>query len=673
MVTVFINEFIQLFLRYVIIVVLVIGMTFLFPGKTRASNTTAITVDASQNLGQMPGIAAVGMELSQGGDNFYKFYFRKKYAEDIENTGSIYRTGLNLRYHVSDLSDDIEEYMDHLNDFNNTTLLYKKKGVDLILTIYGMPKWLSKRCRKNTDGKYICVPHWGATPPTDYDAWAEHVKRIVSYYKYKLGLDLLYEIWNEPDQGYLFSNTDFWLGSQEEYFKLYKYSVKGVREADPDAKIGGPASSIWDKGVIEEFIKYAATNNLPIDFITWHTYVGWNNFWGTRREYQEMANTIRKWLKQYGYDENTPLIIDEWNYDASLIDIKDHTTERTSAYVIFAIFQMFETGIDKQAFFNFVDFEHNPLFSGSPGIMSNEGIIKSVYNAFKALSILQGKPESEISNRLKANITSKDGFLAAIASQTKDNRKVRILISNYIPSNRMIKNAFPLKTYPYALKYRKKPRKITLNLKNIPFSGDAIMTTYLIDKDHSNSCRYNKKTEEIQTDTPCGNNGIVDKLVMQAKIETQEKALLEAIAYLKYKGYLQSQIDIIAKQLRNCFQINRKSIFKDCISPSLELICSQVMSLGSYPPDCTVFEQDVIDCNNVYHNTYDNLYFSGDHTSFTGQAINVSMWIDKINNDTNISLEGSKQMKQINITNGSYQETLTLQPYSVALVEINIP
>ncbi|MBE7444259.1 MAG: hypothetical protein HS132_03070 [Planctomycetia bacterium] len=48
-------------------------------------------------------------------------------------------------------------------------------------------------------------------------------------------------------------------------------------------KIGGPASSVWDNGAIEEFIKYAATNNLPIDFITWHMYAGWNNFGDTNQ------------------------------------------------------------------------------------------------------------------------------------------------------------------------------------------------------------------------------------------------------------------------------------------------------------------------------------------------------------------------------------------------------
>ncbi|GAN33057.1 GH39 family glycosyl hydrolase [Candidatus Brocadia sinica] len=650
----------------------IILISWIFPLYTKAeeaSGNTEITVDASQNLGQMPGIAAVGVELSQWGNDFYKFYFRKRYEEDIENAGSIYRTGLNLRYHVSDLSNDIEKYIKHLNDFDSTTLSYEKEGVDLILTIYGMPKWLSKRCVKKRDGKYVCGPNWGATPPTDYDAWAEHVKGIVGYYKYKLGLDLWYEIWNEPDQGYLFSNTDFWFGSQEEYFTLYKYSVKGALEADPHVKIGGPGASIWDKGVIEEFIKYAATNNLPIDFITWHMYVGWNNFWGTKAEYREMASSIKQWLKQYGYDENTPLIIDEWNYDASLNDLEDHTTERNSAYAVYAMHNMLDTGIDKQAFFNFVDFEHNPLFSGSTGAMSNEGVIKSVYNALKALAIVQGEPENEIPNRLKADVHD-DTFLAAIASQTHDNRTIRILISNYIPTAAMLKNAFPPETYPSALKYRKNPREITLNLKNIPFSGDATMTTYLIDKDHANSCRYNKKTEEEQTDSPCGTNGIVDKLVLQAESESQEKAFLEAIYYLKDKGYTESQIAIITRQLGNCFKMDRESIFTDCISTSLESACAQVISTGSYPPDCNVFEQDVIDCNNVYHNTHDDLYFFGDHTSLSGQTITVSTWIDKINNDPNISLEGSEQTKQIHIINGSYQEVITLQPYAVFLVEI---
>ncbi|KAA0245807.1 MAG: hypothetical protein DYG83_00005, partial [Candidatus Brocadia sp. AMX2] len=374
-------------------------------------------------------------------------------------------------------------------------------------------------------------------------------------------------------------------------------------------------------------------------------------------------------LKQYGYDENTPLIIDEWNYDASLNDLEDHTTERNSAYAVYAMHNMLDTGIDKQAFFNFVDFEHNPLFSGSTGAMSNEGVIKSVYNALKALAIVQGEPENEIPNRLKADVHD-DTFLAAIASQTHDNRTIRILISNYIPTAAMLKNAFPPETYPSALKYRKNPREITLNLKNIPFSGDATMTTYLIDKDHANSCRYNKKTEEEQTDSPCGTNGIVDKLVLQAESESQEKAFLEAIYYLKDKGYTESQIAIITRQLGNCFKMDRESIFTDCISTSLESACAQVISTGSYPPDCNVFEQDVIDCNNVYHNTHDDLYFFGDHTSLSGQTITVSTWIDKINNDPNISLEGSEQTKQIHIINGSYQEVITLQPYAVFLVEI---
>ncbi|MDR4509886.1 MAG: hypothetical protein MRJ65_16905 [Candidatus Brocadiaceae bacterium] len=644
----------------------------LFCTKTgEASSATEITVDVSQRLGQMPAIVAVGVELSQWGNDFYKFYFRKKYEHDIENIGSIYRTGLNLRYHVSDLSDSIKKYVKHLSDFDSATSSYEKEGVNLILTIYGMPKWLSERCIEKGDGEYICGPNWGATPPTDYDAWAEHVKGIVSYYKHKSGLDLWYEIWNEPDQGYLFSNTDFWLGSQEEYFTLYKYSVKGALEADPHVKIGGPGGSIWDKGVIEEFIKYAATNNLPIDFITWHMYVGWNNFWGTKSEYREMANTIKQWLRQYGYDENTPLIIDEWNHDASLNDLEEHTTEWDSAYVVYAIYNMLDTGIDKQTFFNFVDFENNSLFSGSTGTMSNEGIIKSVYNALKALAILQGKSESEITHRLKADVD--DSFLAAIASQTKDNRIIRILISNYIPTVPMLKNAFSPEVYPSAVKYRKNPREITLDLKNVPFSGNAIMTTYLIDYDHANSCKYNKKTEEVQTNAPCGKNGIVDKLVMQAEKESQEKAFLEAVYYLKYKGYTEIQIAIITKQLGDCFKMNRESIFKDCIRASLESTCSQVMDSGSYPPDCNIFEQDIIDCNSVYHSAHDDLFFSGAHTSLLGQTITVSTWIDKINNDPNISLEGSKQTKQIDIINGSYQESITLRPYSVFLIELTLP
>ena len=66
------------------------------------------------------------------------------------------------------------------------------------------------------------------------------------------------------------------------------------------------------------------------------------------------------------------------------------------------------------------------------------------------------------------------------------------------------------------------------------------------------------------------------------------------------------------------------------------------------------------------------LFYYGKYTDSNGKTIRNSMWIDKINRDLNISLEGSKKTKEITIQNsGIYKEIITMQPNAVVLIEIS--
>jgi xylan 1,4-beta-xylosidase len=107
-------------------------------------------------------------------------------------------------------------------------------------------------------------------PPKDYEAWAAYIGRFVQFLIDRYGKKEVeswpFEVWNEPD---LFT---FFHGTQEEYFKLYKYTVEAIKKIDPAIKVGGPSTSgcRW----VKEFQDYCKTNNVPYDFVSTHHYPG---------------------------------------------------------------------------------------------------------------------------------------------------------------------------------------------------------------------------------------------------------------------------------------------------------------------------------------------------------------------------------------------------------------
>ena len=71
-------------------------------------------------------------------------------------------------------------------------------------------------------------------------------------------------MWNEPNL------VVFWTGSQADYFRLYAEAARAVKAVDSRLPVGGPstAASEW----IEPLAAYAEQHELPLDFVTSHTY-----------------------------------------------------------------------------------------------------------------------------------------------------------------------------------------------------------------------------------------------------------------------------------------------------------------------------------------------------------------------------------------------------------------
>jgi xylan 1,4-beta-xylosidase len=116
-------------------------------------------------------------------------------------------------------------------------------------------------------------------PPKDYDNWYSLVYNIVKHCVERYGKEKVakwkWELWNEPDI------KEYWLGTEEEYFRLYDFTAAAVKAALPEAQIGGNAvtqSTTRGTPFLIRFIEHClqgnnfknATVGAPLDFITFH-------------------------------------------------------------------------------------------------------------------------------------------------------------------------------------------------------------------------------------------------------------------------------------------------------------------------------------------------------------------------------------------------------------------
>jgi xylan 1,4-beta-xylosidase len=115
-----------------------------------------------------------------------------------------------------------------------------------------------------------------ATPPNDYDKWAEliyqWVKHSVARYGQREVESWYWEVWNEPDGFYLIAPDP-----QREYFKMYDYAADAVKRALPTARMGGPHTAVAGR-FMDAFLQHClhgknlatGKTGAPLDFVAFH-------------------------------------------------------------------------------------------------------------------------------------------------------------------------------------------------------------------------------------------------------------------------------------------------------------------------------------------------------------------------------------------------------------------
>lgn len=231
------------------------------------------------------------------------------------------------------------------------------------------------------------------TPPVSYEKWAELVEAVLNHLIDRYGREEVItwpvEVWNEP-------NIAFWAGTMEEYFKLYEYSAKAVKRADPRIKVGGPViCGIETEKWLRSFFEHCIGNNLPLDFVSRHCYtVGeptrrgqfvYHEVYEPAYMIEELKET-RKIMADYPQIANLPLHITE--FSSSYVPVAAvHDTTFQAAYIARILSEAGEYA-DSYSYWTFSDvFEEydvpRSLFHGGFGMVALNSIKKPVFHTFE--------------------------------------------------------------------------------------------------------------------------------------------------------------------------------------------------------------------------------------------------------------------------------------------------
>jgi xylan 1,4-beta-xylosidase len=174
-----------------------------------------------------------------------------------------------IRFHGI-LSDDMGVYQEDKQGNAVYNWQYIDKLYDFLLSIKVKP-FIELSFMPNALKSSEQTIFWwkgNVSQPVSYEKWAELIKQMVKHLEGRYGrkevASWYFEVWNEPNL------AQFFVGTQNDYFKLYQITANAIKSIYPGYRVGGPATagSKW----ITELITYCAEHQTPIDFIATHEY-----------------------------------------------------------------------------------------------------------------------------------------------------------------------------------------------------------------------------------------------------------------------------------------------------------------------------------------------------------------------------------------------------------------
>lgn len=253
------------------------------------------------------------------------------------------------------------------------------------------------------------------TPPKNYEKWAALITDLTRHFTERYGAEEVktwyFEVWNEPNL-----SPGFWSGTQQDYFKLYRYTAEAIKSVNKEYRVGGPgtAGAAWEP----EMIEFCYKNNVPVDFISTHAYgvkQGFLDEYGQGgtvldKNPMSLSGDVLQSRKEIATSPmpNLELHYTEWSASYTPAD-PIHDRYHEAAYVLQKLKQV-GNAANSMSYWVFTDiFEepgprHEP-FHGGFGMLTIQGINKPVFYSYQFLNRLGNM---ELANKDSASWVCKD-------------------------------------------------------------------------------------------------------------------------------------------------------------------------------------------------------------------------------------------------------------------------
>lgn len=300
------------------------------------------------------------------------------------------------------------------------------------------------------------------TPPKDYNKWGELIRNLTQHFTERYGTDEVkrwyFEVWNEPNL-----SPGFWTGTQEEYFKLYQYSVNAIKSVNKEYRVGGPATAgaAWEV----EMIDFCKKNNLPLDFISTHSYgvkQGYLDEYGNSgtildKNPMSVSGDVLNSRKEIVGSSmpNLELHYTEWSSSYTPAD-PIHDSYHEASYILEKLKQVGDAA-NSMSYWVFTDIFEEPgprftPFHGGFGLLNYQAINKPAFYSYQFLNKL-GK--TELINKDTSSWACKD-----------ENGNVQVLLwdfTNTHPGDSVNNQVYYTRDLP-----SKSKGKVKINISGIP-------------------------------------------------------------------------------------------------------------------------------------------------------------------------------------------------------------
>ncbi len=312
--------------------------------------------------------------------------------------------------------------LDHIYDayrvvsLNGGTLSYDWSGldraVDSILATGAKP-FLSLSYMPEAIAKGDIV-----SAPKNWSDWGAVVAETIKHFsgRNQRNIDgVIYEVWNEPD---LFGGYKTY--GEKNYLEMYQASARAAASVGNVNRfeIGGPATTGLYQNWLERLIKYVDSNNLRMDFISWHRYTT------DLAQFEKDAAQARMWAENIPALVNLKYYVTEWGFNSE--NDKGYDGNYGAIHTI-ASARMMMGAVDRAFVFEVKDGPGEEKYWGRWGLLTHEKYgspeKKPRYRALEFLNRL---------GKYRTSVAGEGTWVKSVAS-TDDDGNWKVMVVNYDP------------------------------------------------------------------------------------------------------------------------------------------------------------------------------------------------------------------------------------------------